>query len=185
MKHAEATAATRAALIRSFCHLYEALPLEKITVKEISDGARVSRVTFYNYFSDPYQLVEELEDDVIDTLIDNARVTIASGLDPEVFAEVFIETFEGRKPLVKMLFAGSHSGVFVNKAKDAVIGLIKPMIPNYDTNPFERYAVEYHVSGMVAVFQRWFGDGEENTDQMASIITEILLNSPLASLVKE
>ena len=33
-------------------------PFEKITIKEITDGADVIRVTFYNHFQDKYELLE-------------------------------------------------------------------------------------------------------------------------------
>ena len=33
-------------------------PFEKITIKQITDGAGVIRVTFYNHFQDKYDLLE-------------------------------------------------------------------------------------------------------------------------------
>ena len=184
MKHAESSAATKAVLVKSFCQLYEQLPLEKVTVKEISEKAGVSRVTFYNYFSDPYQLVEELEDEIIETFIANARLTITSSLNSDLFTTIFIDTFEKNKPLVKLLFTGSHAGVFVAKAKESIIALISPLIKDYGANSFESYAIEYHISGMVGIFQRWFIVEDVETSQMAPIIKNILLNSPVASIIQ-
>jgi probable dihydroxyacetone kinase regulator len=46
------------ALAASLKNLAVREPFEKITIKEITDGANVIRVTFYNHFQDKYELLE-------------------------------------------------------------------------------------------------------------------------------
>lgn len=46
------------ALAASLKRLAVSEPFEKITIKEITDGAHVIRVTFYNHFQDKYELLE-------------------------------------------------------------------------------------------------------------------------------
>jgi len=48
----------RILLADSFKELVLKKPIEKITIKEITDGAGVIRVTFYNHFQDKYELLE-------------------------------------------------------------------------------------------------------------------------------
>lgn len=45
-------------LAESFKSLALRLPIDKITIKQITDGAGVIRPTFYNHFSDKYELLE-------------------------------------------------------------------------------------------------------------------------------
>ena len=45
-------------LADSFKELVLVKPIEKITIKEITDRAGVIRVTFYNHFQDKYELLE-------------------------------------------------------------------------------------------------------------------------------
>lgn len=45
-------------LAESFKELAEKQPIEKITIKEITDKAGVIRPTFYNHFQDKYELLE-------------------------------------------------------------------------------------------------------------------------------
>ena len=47
-------------LIKSFKELALHDPIEKITIKEITDGAGVIRPTFYNHFQDKYELLERI-----------------------------------------------------------------------------------------------------------------------------
>lgn len=45
-------------LAESFKELTLKQPIEKITIKEITDKAGVIRPTFYNHFQDKYELLE-------------------------------------------------------------------------------------------------------------------------------
>ena len=183
MKHAVASAATRAALIEQFCKLYQHLPIEKVTVKDISAHAGVSRVTFYNYFSDPYQLLDELEDELIAAILSNARTAMERGFDLESFTSIFIKVFEENNERVKLLFLGSHADAFANKAKNAFIDMMKPLFIDYETDPLVRYAVEYHVAGMVALFQRWLGQNDVDTEEMAFIVRNLVTKGALTSIL--
>ena len=46
------------ALAESFKELASRHPIEKITIKDITDKAGVIRPTFYNHFQDKYELIE-------------------------------------------------------------------------------------------------------------------------------
>ena len=47
-------------LMQSLKELVLVIPLEKITIKEITDKAQVIRPTFYNHFQDKYEVVERI-----------------------------------------------------------------------------------------------------------------------------
>ncbi len=51
---------TKQAIIASFLKLAENVPLEKITVKDIVEDCGVNRKTFYYYFKDIYNLIDEV-----------------------------------------------------------------------------------------------------------------------------
>lgn len=60
-KQPEITDETRKNFVEAFCTLYQKIPVEKITVKEIAEKAGYSRVTFYSYFSNPYDVLNYME----------------------------------------------------------------------------------------------------------------------------
>ncbi len=47
-------------LVQSFKELACSRPIEKITIREITDRAGVIRPTFYNHFQDKYELLEQI-----------------------------------------------------------------------------------------------------------------------------
>ena len=64
-KHIEKTQQTKEKLINAFWELYCENKIEKITVKAITDKAGYYRSTFYEYFSDVYELLEEIEKNLL------------------------------------------------------------------------------------------------------------------------
>ncbi|MBD5516202.1 MAG: TetR family transcriptional regulator [Lachnospiraceae bacterium] len=57
-------------LAESFKNLALKMPIEKITIREITEGAGVIRPTFYNHFRDKYELLEWLiHTEVLDPVI--------------------------------------------------------------------------------------------------------------------
>ena len=65
-------------LAESFKELAVKQPIEKITIKEITDKAGVIRPTFYNHFQDKYELLEWIIKaqllDPIEPLVQNGMV---------------------------------------------------------------------------------------------------------------
>lgn len=64
-KQPEVTDKTRKAIADTFCSLYAQMPIEKISIKEITDMAGYNRATFYRYFTDIYELLNYVENDVL------------------------------------------------------------------------------------------------------------------------
>ncbi|MGI6053186.1 MAG: TetR/AcrR family transcriptional regulator [Bilifractor sp.] len=55
---------TKSNLKNTLKEMLKEMPLEKITVKEICERAMTSRITFYNYYSDKYALLEDIFSDI-------------------------------------------------------------------------------------------------------------------------
>ena len=64
-KQPQVTEQTRANLTQAFWSLYLEKPIEKITVREITDRAGYNRATFYLYYRDVYDLFDQLEEGVL------------------------------------------------------------------------------------------------------------------------
>lgn len=66
-KQPERTERTKQKLKASFWELYSHKPIEKISVKEITEAAGLYRSTFYTYYSDMYAILEEIEAELMET----------------------------------------------------------------------------------------------------------------------
>ena len=80
---------TRQNLIDAFCILAQKKPVQKITIRELVDKAGYNRGTFYKYFCDVYDVLEQVEGVVIEGVKENFRHKIT----PENFKQTFLEAF--------------------------------------------------------------------------------------------
>ena len=55
---------TKKSIINSFLTLRSKKPLERITVKELSNAAQINKATFYLHYKDIYDLSEALENEL-------------------------------------------------------------------------------------------------------------------------
>ena len=79
-------------LAESFKELASKQPLEKITIKAITDRAGVIRPTFYNHFQDKYELLEWIiKTEILDPtrplienrMIDQALILMFTGMEKD------------------------------------------------------------------------------------------------------
>mgnify|MGYP000260241491 CR=1 FL=1 len=61
---------TERAIRNAFLELRAAKPLEKITVKELCSLACINKSTFYSHYKDIYDLSDQLETDVVASVIE-------------------------------------------------------------------------------------------------------------------
>ena len=64
-KHSDLTEATKAHILNAFWELYKEQPFEKISASAVAVKANVHRSTFYRYFTDIQNVLEEFEDDLL------------------------------------------------------------------------------------------------------------------------
>lgn len=64
-KHTERTAQTKQKLMDAFWKLYCENKIEKISIKAVTDEAGFYRSTFYEYFADVYEVLEEIEGNLL------------------------------------------------------------------------------------------------------------------------
>lgn len=73
-------------LAESLKELTESRPIEKITIKEITDKAGVIRPTFYNHFQDKYELLEWI---IMTELLEPIKPLIRNGMAEQALILLF------------------------------------------------------------------------------------------------
>ena len=81
------------ALAHSLKELVVRMPFEKITIKQIADGAGVIRVTFYNHFQDKYDLLAWI---VRSEILDPVRILISNRMYRETLILIFSNLLKDR-----------------------------------------------------------------------------------------
>ena len=67
-KQPQITEKTRQNFIKSFWKLYKDKNITKITVRSVCDDSNYDRTTFYRYFSDVEDILNQIENKIIDNI---------------------------------------------------------------------------------------------------------------------
>ncbi|MGN0459452.1 MAG: TetR/AcrR family transcriptional regulator [Ruminococcus sp.] len=150
---------TKRAIRNALAQIMSEKNINDITVKEVAQLADINRKTFYNYYSGVHQVVEEIENEIIDSfelalkdtdfrrdiknpsiIFDKLNSIISKDLD---FYE-HILCIKGNHSLISKI-----TGVLKEKMKNAFAKEF-----DIDSQSLEIMA-DYTVSGMCSVYQSW------------------------------
>lgn len=157
---------TKKAIKNAFIAKLAEKSYDSITVSEIAELADINRKTFYTHYEGVFDVLEEIEDDVV------TRAT-------EIFKDINVkELIDNPYPLFERLTnALSEEGAFFDnlilagsmndlerKIKERVIDNLAETFPKEHFNPTKvRDVLEFIAGGMLAAYMRWLGDKQSET----------------------
>jgi len=156
-KQPELTDQTRANLLEAFWSLYAERRIDQITVKEIAAKAGYNRGTFYEYFSDVYQCLNEIENMSLPRF--DELPPMPGGLAPTAdFFETFVTLYQLKFRYYDVLLGERGDPAFqrklIDSIKSAVIGTGR--VPA-DIEALELdLMLEYVLSGMIGIMRYYF-----------------------------
>jgi AcrR family transcriptional regulator len=190
-KKPEVTARTRQNLIDAFWSLYCEKRIEKITVKEITNRAGYNRGTFYEYFTDVYDVLEQIEQSLIPTLDELPPFSIPSG-SIGMPLNMFLKLYEKNSKYYSVLLGDNGDPAFVSKLKISIKPTIMQVFEsnsNVDKQELE-YILEYTLSAMIGVMSYWLkqinDSSSENSlcsEDLIGLIQNLMENGVMKQLL--
>lgn len=118
-KQPEQTAQARKKLMDSFWKLYCDDGIDRVPVGAVARDAGYNRGTFYEYFTDVYDLLDRLEDELLDELERNAAAIVGAGLprSPREFSMRCAQLFATHNEEVLVLLGDKGDPRFLVKVK--------------------------------------------------------------------
>lgn len=177
---------TKQDLIEGFWTLYCEKRIEKITVKEITQKSGYNRSTFYEYFIDVYDVLEQIETSIIPNINELPPIVMPSG-DLGMPLDIFMRLYEQNDKYYSVLLGDNGDAVFASKLKNS----IKPMIQetlkcHVKVSETELdFILEYILSAMIGIMSYWFKqDKALPGKKLISLMTEIMENGVISILNK-
>lgn len=180
---------TEQTFITAFWKLYEEKPIEKISVQQICRTAGYNRSTFYNHFTDIY----DLRDKAVDSVFEPIHEKVMSFDDFRLFlqgntAEIIISSFLLiDDECIRLLFRRHAEYLIGEKIKANFIGHIREQLKdkNADLEMIE-IILEYQISAALGVANYWFRQGMQvSAQEMLRRIYAISSNGTLNALRAE
>lgn len=194
-KQPEITAQTKQNLTDAFWQLYCVKRIDKITVREITTRAGYNRGTFYEYFTDVYDVLEQIEVSLLPSVTELPPLNISQLSSPLNFSQTppplplddFIKMYEIHNKYYIVLLGDNGDPSFQSKLKNSVKPKLQQLlIAQGAPNNFELdYTLEYTISAMIGVLSYWFR--QEDTppkEKLLNLMHEIMNEGVLSKLLK-
>ena len=182
---------TKKMIRRALSQLIEEKGFSDITITDITTRADINRGTFYLHYTDKYDLLEKIENELIQELFSNCETI--SDMDilnrdyanrPMPFMVKIFEYLRENATLMKAILGPNGDPVFQRKLKVLIqIGLFKNKVLNKENMLVpESYFTAYVLSAHLGVIQKWLeSDMEKSPEDMALILANMFLLGPFKS----
>lgn len=165
----------------SFIRLLKEKSISKISIKEICEGADVNRATFYAHYSDQYDLLHQIENDLIDDVnayLSSYNLRGGANMQPEVLVKI-LEYVKKNSDLCDMLL-NSNGDIEFQQEIIHVFGqqqLLPTAVSESLSTEDAQYVFLFFASGFIGMIKQWLKYGmEKSAEELAKLMLRVLMN---------
>lgn len=167
---------TRALLQQGLIQLMKEKEIQDISVKELSDLVDLNRGTFYLHYSDIYDMLNKIEDEIFlefNTILDSS-LTPDSDSPKTTIYNIFC-FLKKHWDLVKVML-GPHGDLsFVTRLQELASEKMDHAFHHDHSSEIYHYYKSYVISGIIGIIQFWLSsDNPLSPEEMAEICSKIL-----------
>lgn len=151
---------TKKAIHKAMAQLITEKDINEITVKEIAELADINRKTFYNYYMGVYQLVDEIENEIVDYFAELIKsIDFEQALaDPSIVFDKLYETIRNHVEFVDALFNASRNTSLANKVISKIIEITRDAaVEHFRSDPEKtEVIIRFIFAGEITAYQNWY-----------------------------
>ena len=173
-KNPEATALTRENLMQAFWGLYCQKKLETITIKEITGKAGYHRSTFYEYFVDIYDVLNQLEESLLEYIQESVANSLAVAQNDD-FVSGMADLYESRGKYLSVLLGENGDPYFAKKLKAVMRPVLMETFGLSESDTHSSYIFEFGISAIIASITHWYQSNKNlPSKELVSLIRSML-----------
>lgn len=156
-KQPETTMKTKQAIKDAFWDLYTKQKIESISVKDITAKAGYNRSTFYVYFKDVYDVLEQIEEELMPGVEHLPPIDLAQNSNKDLM-ENMITIYEKNGEYYSVLLSENGDPYFAKKMKNVFKSMMRETLDHLVDRPDDEidYALEFLVSATLAIVKHWY-----------------------------
>ncbi len=165
---------TRRSIRQAFLKLRKTKPVEKISIKELAELAEISKATFYLHYKDIFDLSDQLQNEVIQSVLESLTHPEFFLADAALFTRELASSFYAQRDAIEVLFSGNQSAVLPMRIEQELRTFLHKQSPN--AGPEIDMRLTYQIMGSYYVFQQYGREyGMEETMAFVVKIAEKLM----------
>jgi AcrR family transcriptional regulator len=169
---------TRQVIRESFLRILKGKPIQKITVTEICGRAQVNRATFYRHYRSPYDLLEQIQDDLYGEM--TVKVIERMRQDVNALERQAFDLIRDNVDLCSILMSENGGRQFLGRvmslSREKTLASWKARFPGASRTRMD-YLFAFVMSGSVAVIEQWVRTGMKETPLELGEIADRLCQS--------
>ena len=172
---------TKRAIYNAFVELLSEKEINHITITDISKKADINRKTFYNYYSNTYEVMEEIENLTVDTFIkrlDTIEFTNMTDFLTEIFSQ-FTEIINSDLDFFSHLFKTNNRSILIVKIVEAIKEYIRKRIEKEQELDIQKFNIvaDFYIPGILSVYMNWFINNHNiPIEELSHILTDLILH---------
>ncbi len=186
-KNPEQTERTRQNIITAFWTLAQKNGLHNVTISDLMKKAGYNRGTFYVYFFDMNDLLEQAEEDIIEELKSKMQNTFKDlkVLDFEILANKMVDTFTSYDDKIYLLLGSNGDSKFIAKIRNEMTQMFSTVFNITENNEMKDYIIVYITSAFVGVLTRWYESGKQMEYKKLAKVIETLATKGLSGFIAQ
>uniref|UniRef100_UPI004056CABC TetR/AcrR family transcriptional regulator n=1 Tax=Agathobacter sp. TaxID=2021311 RepID=UPI004056CABC len=152
---------TKRSIYNAFMELRAKKPLERITIKELTELAEISKATFYLHYKDIYDLSDQLQKKTIEDILSSISDLECIYTTPPQFTFELFHAFIKYQHLIEILFSGSQMTILPMSIEKAIKKVYFTIRPEMEHNATANIYLTYQIMGGYYAFEanrKKFGD---------------------------
>lgn len=170
---------TRALLLQGLIQLMGTKDVKDISVKELSDLVDINRGTFYLHYSDIYDMLAQVEDELFrefHDILDRTLNPDSEILSSETTIREIFSFLERHRELAKVMMGPHGDLAFVNRLKNLVKDRIYNIVVSKQVYNSYPYIESFIVSGCIGVIEAWLNQSDPpSPEEMAAICSNMIV----------
>lgn len=186
MKENRSVQKTKRNLKNALIYFLKEKSIHQVKVKELTEKAEINRGTFYFHYSDIYELLDELENDVfteLEKMFDQYDENLSKEVTTPSLLDVLFLSLSEKRDIIYILLGPNGSRSFSSR----IDGWVDYHSRNILKSAFPQVEAEYHrlvsaflIRGVIGTFKTWYETGQKQSPQeLAQIIKKIVGNATL------
>ncbi|URZ87117.1 TetR/AcrR family transcriptional regulator [Floricoccus penangensis] len=187
---------------KAFAKLLNEKGLEKITVSDITRRADVNRGTFYSHYTDKYELLNEIEDEILSNLKGYFDESVPKIIKPVNDEKEDVQLFSNDSILHAATYAKDNfemihgliseggNSKLIPKFKKIMVDVLQERAKKIGVLNFNKfkmpdgYAYEIMLSSVVSILEYWIlNDTKESPEEIVKIINTAACVAPTEFLM--
>ncbi len=151
---------TKAVLQQALLKILQTKHIDKVTIKELCEEAKINRGTFYLHYSTPNDLLMEIEQQFVDEQMAHFTPYLHEGYETSYMANLFAGILKNRE-LSRIIMGKNGNPRFVERIQQ----MIRPSVidgwckefPNYRREDLD-YIYDFLFAGSMRLILNWIDD---------------------------